>query len=332
MRAVKTFLIFLSVILLGVATLQAQADKPAGDSPAKTTPPQNTATNNEDEDRYLIGYEDVLEINVLKHPELRQKVSVGKNGTIFMPRIEEPIVAVCKTERQLADAIQEAYKKDYLRNPFVSVEVSEQKSQSASVIGAVEKPGTFYLTRKVTLSEMLALAGGPNINSGMRMVVQRSGSTSNCRLPEETAPQGEVQVMGFRISDIREGKKLVWMQPGDVVWVLEADPVYVYGNVREQGRLLMKEPTTLRQAIASARGLKSASDNKVRILRLKEGSADPEEFVYDLNAINKGKAEDPFLQAGDVVAVSEDKAKMILTKLVNSATGGIPALFYRVPL
>lgn len=326
MRAVKSFLVFLSLILLGVTVLQAQTDKPTGETPAA----QNTAAD--DEDRYLIGYEDVLEINVLKHADLRQKVSVGKNGTIRMPRIDEPIVALCKTERQLADAIQDAYKKDYLRNPFVSVEVVEQKSQSASVIGAVEKPGTFYLTRKITLADLLALAGGPSIHSGMRMVVQRTGSTSNCRLAEETVKQGEVQLMAYRLSDIREGRRVVWMQPGDVVWVLEADPVYVYGNVREQGRYLMKEPTTLRQAIASAKGLKSSSDMKVRILRPKEGSDEPDEMVYDLKAINKGKAPDPFLQAGDVVAVSEDKAKMILTKLVNSATGGIPALFYRVPL
>ena len=326
MRAVKSFLVFLSVILLGVTMLRAQTDKPTGEMPAA----QNTT--NDDADRYLIGYEDVLEINVLKHSELRQKVSVGKNGTIRMPRIDEPIVALCKTERQLADAIQEAYKKDYLRNPFVSVEVVEQKSQSASVVGAVEKPGTFYLTRKITLADLLALAGGPNIHSGMRMVVQRTGSTSNCRLAEETVKQGEVQLMAYRLSDIREGRRVVWMQPGDVVWVLEADPVYVYGNVREQGRYLMKEPTTLRQAIASAKGLKSSSDMKVRILRPKEGSDEPDEMIYDLKAINKGKAPDPFLQAGDVVAVSEDKAKMILTKLVNSATGGIPALFYRVPL
>lgn len=331
MRAVKTFLIFLSVILLGAATLHAQTGNPA-DTAAKPNAPQTKSTNNEDDDRYLIGYEDVLEINVLKHPELRQKVSVGKNGTIFMPRIDEPIVALCKTERQLANDIEQAYKKDYLRNPFVSVEVSEQKSQSASVIGAVEKPGTFYLTRKVTLAELLALAGGPNIHSGMRMVVQRSGSTSNCRLAEETVKQGEVQVLGYRMRDVLEGTKLVWMQPGDVVWVLEADPVYVYGNVRRQGRLLMKEPTTLRQAIASAEGLKSASSNKVRILRQKEGSLEPDEAIYDLKAIDKGKAPDPFLQAGDVVAVSEDTTKMILSKVGNSIFGGVPALFYRVGL
>lgn len=304
--------------------LQAQTETSAAQPKAV----QNTTAD--DADRYLIGYEDVLEINVLKHPELHQKVSVGKNGTIRMPRIDEPILALCQTERQLADAIQEAYKKDYLRNPFVSVEVAEQKSQSASVIGAVEKPGTFYLTRKVTLADLLALAGGPNTHSGMRMVVQRTGSTSNCRLAEETVKQGEVELMAYRLNDVREGRKVVWMQPGDVVWVLEADPIYVYGNVREQGRFLMKEPTTLRMAIASARGLKSASESKVRILRPKEGTDEPEVIVYDLKAINKGKVPDPFLQAGDVVAVSEDTAKMIFTKVANSVTGGIPAFFYRL--
>lgn len=125
---------------------------------------------------------------------------------------------------------------------------------------------------------------------------------------------------------------MVWMQPGDIVSVLEADPVYVFGNVRRQGKLLMKEPLTLRQALASAEGLKSASDNKIRVLRQREGVIQPEEFVYDLKAINAGKAPDPFLQPNDVVAVSQDDWRFFMTKVANAATGGVPALFYRVPL
>lgn len=327
MKAVKTLFVFLGVIL-SIAAVQAQTDGSAGN----TATSQKAATSPEDNDRYLIGYEDVLEINVMKHEELKQKVSVGKDGTIMVPRLDYPIVAVCKTERQVAKEIEDGYKKDFLRNPFVSVEVQDSKSQSAAVIGAVEKPGNFYLTRKVTLLELLSYAGGPNIHSGMRLVVARTGSTSNCRNEFEAVRDGEVKLMNFSMKDIQEGRKMVWMQPGDIVSVLEADPVYVFGNVRRQGKLLMKEPLTLRQALASAEGLKSASDNKIRVLRQREGVIQPEEFVYDLKAINAGKAPDPFLQPNDVVAVSQDDWRFFMTKVANAATGGVPALFYRVPL
>ena len=90
---------------------------PTGNSTAPNTPAVEASGDDEDVDRYLIGYEDVLEIKVMKHEELNVKVSVSKNGTINVPRLDEPMVAVCKTERQLADDITAAYKKDFLRKP-----------------------------------------------------------------------------------------------------------------------------------------------------------------------------------------------------------------------
>lgn len=327
MRAVKSFLVFLSIFLFCVATLPAQTDKTAGTN-------QTSASNENDEDRYLIGYEDVLEINVVKHPELRQKVSVGKNGKIFVPRVDDPITVICKTNREVADEITKAYKKDFLRDPFVSVEVVEQKSHSASVIGAVDKPGNYFLTRKTHLLQLLSLAGGPNIHAGSRLMVVRGGSSTTCRQEASTASsEGNVEYIQYNITDIQEGKKIVWIQPGDVVSILEADKVYVYGNVRREGLVTMKEPLTLIQALASAMGVKPSSQiDKIKVLRQKEGSEDRDELVFDVKAIAKGQAKDPFLQHGDIVAVSEDKTKMILSKIANSATGGIPALFYRVPI
>lgn len=326
MRAVKSFLVFLSIFLFCVATMPAQTDKPVDAN-------QTSASGESDEDRYLIGYEDVLEINVVKHTELRQKVSVGRTGKIFMPRIDEPITVICKTNQQVADEITKAYKRDFLRDPFVSVEVVEQKSHSAAIIGAVDKPGNYYLTRKTHLLQLLSLAGGPNIHAGMRLLLARSGTSSTCRQEGAAVAEGDVEYKEYSVKDIKEGKKVVWVQPGDVVSVLEADNIYVYGNVRREGFVPMKEPITLMQAIASAQGFKSsAQKGKIRVFRQVDGAPDRQEFMFDLGAIASGKAKDPFLEPNDIVAVSEDKAKMILTKIANSATGGIPALFYRVPL
>jgi polysaccharide export outer membrane protein len=271
----------------------------------------------------------------VKHPELRVKVSVGKNGTIFVPRIDEPVVAVCKTTQELANEITAAYKKDFLRDPFVSVEVAEQKSQWASVIGAVDKPGNIYLTRKVQLLQLISFAGGPNIHAGMRLMVFRAGNSSTCKRNEDLIANNDdnVELKELKLQDVMRGKETLWIQPGDVVSVLEADNVYVYGNVRKEGFVPMKEPITLMQALAYSQGIKSSTDkDKIRVLRQKDGSAERVEMIYDLNAIAKGRSQDPLLEPNDVVAVSEDKSKMILTKIANSATGGIPALFYRFPI
>src|SRR5215213_4083781 len=97
------------------------------------------STFQQKDERYRIGYQDTLEIQIFRHPELNQRVSVNSNGTINLFRIAEPVSAICKTERELANDVAEAYKKDYLKNPEVNVVAAEQKSRAFAVIGAVEK-------------------------------------------------------------------------------------------------------------------------------------------------------------------------------------------------
>lgn len=294
-------------------------------------------TGQRNEDRYRIGFHDTLEIQVFRHADLNQRVNVSENGTIKLFRLEEPIVAVCKTERELKRDIEIAYQKDYLRNPEVNVVAVEQRSRAFGMIGAVEKPGQYMISRRVRLIELLAHAGGPTKEAGTRILVARTGSTSNCKLNEApmTAAVGEasdIPVFSFRLSDILEGKENMVMRPGDIASLLKSDVVYVYGNVTEPGRVEIKEPITLTQAIATAKGLKSASDkDKVKVLRQKAGSMEREEFTYDLDDIISRKTPDPFLEPNDVVAVNTDKTKEIFNGIGKSLTQGLPGLFYRVP-
>jgi protein involved in polysaccharide export with SLBB domain len=94
----------------------------------------------------------------------------------------------------------------------------------------------------------------------------------------------------------------------------------------------LKSPTTLTQAIATAKGFKPASKkDSIRIFRQKEGSSEREELIFKLKDIEEKKIPDPLLQANDIVAVSEDKIKNILNNVTETFKNGIPSLFYRVP-
>lgn len=297
------------------------------------TPPENAIAGFQTKnDRYRIGFQDILDIQVFQHPNLSQRIAVSPNGTIMLFRLDKPLIAVCKTELELAGEIADAYKERFIRDPQVRVAVSEQKSQSVAVIGAVEKPGTYFINRRYHLLEILAMAGGPNKESGTRLLVARTGSTSQCRDKGDLTDGDQIAVMGFKIRDVQEGKQTLWMQPGDVVSLLKADIIYVYGNVNKQGTIEVREPITLTQAIVSAEGMKStAKKDNVRILRQIPGKADREEMVYDLNEIDKGKVKDPFLEPNDIVAVSADKMKTILFGVANSIKSSVPSVIYRMP-
>ena len=284
------------------------------------------------EERYRIGYQDRVTVRVDRHPDLTQTVDVNPNGTITLFRLSEPVVAVCKTERELAGDIAAAYQKDYLRNPEVNVVVSEQRSQAFAVIGAVVKPAQYIVNKRIRLLELLSVAGGPTKDAGSRIILARTGSTSSCKEASVSNDVAEVLYADFKIKDVLEGKDNPELRPGDIVSVLEEDSVYIYGNVNEQGQVKFKEPITLMQAISSAKGLKpAAKKDKVRVLRQVPGSAERKELIFDIGKIAKREENDPFLEPNDVVAISEDAAKSIFQSIGRSLTGGLPSVFYRFP-
>src|SRR5690606_35568408 len=180
LRTLTVFIIFVS------ACIGAQAQTEV-ETPLPQNAPISTAIALNGNERYRIGFQDTLEIQVYGQPKLTQRVTVNPNGTINLFRLPDPVVAVCKTERELFDAIAAAYEKDYLRDPQVNVVVAEQRSQSFAVIGSVEKPGNYFINRKVRLLELLAQAGGPSRDAGSRLVVARTGSSSDCKMGNTNA-------------------------------------------------------------------------------------------------------------------------------------------------
>lgn len=319
----STFFSAISIVLALIG--QAVVAQPSGQIPSNDL--QARA------ERYRIGYQDTLAIQIFRHPELTQRVNVNPNGTINLFRVDTPIVAVCKTERELADDIKTAYQKDYLRNPEVQVTAVEQRSQAFSVIGAVVKPGYYYINRRMHLLELLAFAEGPSKDAGSRVIVARTGSNTDCKSQADNpAEPANISLMSFKLRDILEAKSTLMMEPGDMVSVMPADVVFVYGNVNKQGQVKITEPITLTQAIASSEGLKPATKkDNVRILRQKPGSLERDEFVYNLNDIDKRRVNDPYLEPNDIVAVSEDRTLSILNSIKNGLTQGISSVFYRIP-
>lgn len=344
MKAVRFIAIsgFLAVFgFCGLLTAEAQETKENKDSkpstdaaievkpvePAKIAPTLGTRQR----ERYRIGMFDVLEITVAKHAELSQgSIKLDNTGRIRMARIEKPILALCKTENELAEEIRKIYAETYLRDPFVSVVVREQNSQPYSVIGAVKKPGSFFTNRDMTLLEILSYAGGPDVEfAGNKVQVARVGNISGCADLDESRTDDDEIFFTYILSDVLKNKTNPQLRPGDIVSVLDADIIYVFGNVIKQGKIMVKEPITLMQAIASAEGLKPSSKNKIRVLRQKEGSLERVEMIYDLKEISQSKIDDPYLQPNDIVAVSEDPTKSVLRKLGNAFTNGLPTLLLR---
>jgi polysaccharide export outer membrane protein len=121
---------------------------------------------------YSIDVADVVRVMVWKDPGLSTDATVLLDGTITLPLVGA-IVARGATAASLQQTIAERLGA-FVKDPVVTVAVVEVNSYRFTVTGNVEHPGMFTPRNYVTVSQAIALAGGPNryADSGNIVVVR----------------------------------------------------------------------------------------------------------------------------------------------------------------
>lgn len=107
---------------------------------------------------YRIGAGDVLQLFVWKEPDLTREITVRFDGKVTVPLLGD-IEAVGRTPQGLSDQISASLAR-FLAAPQVTLAVLQANSARFHVLGLVAKPGDFPLTRRTTILQALALAGG----------------------------------------------------------------------------------------------------------------------------------------------------------------------------
>jgi polysaccharide export outer membrane protein len=107
---------------------------------------------------YVIGDDDMLDINVWKEPELSRSIPVRSDGKISIPLVGE-IQAAGKTPLQLEADITSRLR-NYITEPEVTVIVQQINSEKYNMMGEVNKPGSYPLTVTTTVVDAIATAGG----------------------------------------------------------------------------------------------------------------------------------------------------------------------------
>jgi polysaccharide export outer membrane protein len=107
---------------------------------------------------FVIGTGDILAVNVWREAEISRVVPVRSDGRISLPLLGD-LVASGRTPHQLEAEIS-AKLKDYISEPEVTVIVQEIRSQKFNVLGMVMRPGSYVLTKPVTVLDAIAIAGG----------------------------------------------------------------------------------------------------------------------------------------------------------------------------
>ncbi|HXL80100.1 MAG TPA: polysaccharide biosynthesis/export family protein [Pyrinomonadaceae bacterium] len=323
-----------------VASVNAQVAAPSNSSNASGAPVANAtnaqapsavvaAATSQPDDRYRIGPGDVLDIRIFNRPNLsRDAVRVEGNGMIRMPLIDTEIQAACKTEGELAAEISSRYIK-YYKNPQVDVFIKEYHSKQVAVIGAVNEQSRFELQRRIRLLELLTFAKGPSGKAGQTINIVHAPPALACQGPAAGNEDPTKAFVSYKLSETLQGDPRAnpYIEPGDTIYLPEADQVYVVGNVFTPLTIPLKEPITISRAVAMAGGVKQdTKKDKVRIVRQEPGSATKREIFVDLSAIEKKRAEDVALVPNDIIDVPLSGGKSFMRSLLGTVVPSIGSL------
>jgi polysaccharide export outer membrane protein len=180
MSSFRALLIAASIAMFWVATSSGFA-APSTFGTTRATPPRSVSTPAFKEvpsapgpapvqqSDYLIGPQDKLDINVFQVADLSKVVTVESNGTILLPLIGQ-VRATGRTVKALSDDIAEKLGEKYVRDPLVTVTVTESASQKVTVDGAVTQPGIYPISGNTTLTQAVALARGTIEDANLRQV------------------------------------------------------------------------------------------------------------------------------------------------------------------
>ena len=157
-----------------------------------------------------LGPGDMFTMDVVGEPDLPRDFQVASDGTVDFPYVHRLRVQGLEPQ-EVARALRDRLiAQQILTDPSIIVSVKEYNSKRVTVLGQVQRPGSFPLTPGMTLVQAISNAGGLNaIANGDRVNLTRKERRSTTTV-----------VLSFdAITDGRSPDLL--LQAGDQIYVHE---------------------------------------------------------------------------------------------------------------
>lgn len=256
------------------------------------------------EDEYVIGEGDTLQVSVWGEKEMSMQVKVRPDGMITLPAVGE-VRAAERTPNDLQAALTRKLRR-IVKNPVVTVIVSEVTNNKVYVFGGGVRAGVFDLTQRTTLLQLLCRIGQDQ--DGGRGKSDRGVENADLR-NAFIVRKGKVVRRDFhelfinaKLSDDME------IEPNDAVFIpaFRDRNVYVMGAVAAPKAIPYRDGLTAVEAILEAGGFaKFARENGTNIYR-KDGDRETKIRVRVKDLMSDGDLrQNASLRPGDYVIVSE---------------------------
>lgn len=159
---------------------------------------------------YTLGPNDVITIEVRRHPEFSGRYIINSEGKIQYRYLGD-ICVDGMTKLELKEYVTKLLS-EYLIDPDVDVQIVEYLSKVFYVVGDVNRPGKFYMRgNNITVREALVQAGLPNHAAAMR----------RCRIitPNERGKDNYREVNVYSLLYEGDLRQNFIMRPGEVLYI-----------------------------------------------------------------------------------------------------------------
>jgi protein involved in polysaccharide export with SLBB domain len=163
---------------------------------------------------YRLSPDDLLDFRIYQEPDFDAVIRVSGDGTAIFPMIGKIDVAD-KTIGQATEILRKRYMEGFLANPQVNLTVRTYARKVFTILGQVQKPGTYQFEagQPLTLLQAIGLAGGyTRIANPSNVTVKRSagGAENVYHFNAKKMAKSPESYSTFRI------------MPGDVITVAES--------------------------------------------------------------------------------------------------------------
>jgi len=159
-----------------------------------------------------IGPDDIFRMQIVGEKDLPDEYQVSSDGSVDLPYIHR-VQAAGLEPQSLAKVIRERLiEQQILKDPSVIVAIKEYRSKKITVLGQVQKPGSFSFTSGMTLLQAVSLSGGftsiaktDHVNltrktkSGTKTVILSVDSITEGRSPDIPLQAGDGIYVGERV-------------------------------------------------------------------------------------------------------------------------------------
>lgn len=240
-------------------------------------------------DGYLVGPGDELIIQAVGLVDVNERVTVGRDGQITLPKVGPVKVAGLKYS-ELQPTISRSLSQVF-RNFTLQVSMGRLRSIEIFVLGQGRSPGKKVVSSLSTLINALFETGGPSSKGSMRNIELRRGGKVVARIDL------------YRFIAQGDNSADQPLQPGDIIFIPAVGPqVALVGSVNDEAIYeLNPSQTAVEDVLAISGGLPTlAAPQKAQLDRV-DPAKHPSRYVEDfaLDGVGLKKA----LRAGDVLTV-----------------------------